>query len=62
MNRVTKEQIGQFKSWVKADWPEDRMLQEIHLVRLIRQEEMRCMSDAEIIAYYEQVPAKRTAA
>ncbi|MFI5385399.1 MAG: hypothetical protein ACHQ50_04675 [Fimbriimonadales bacterium] len=45
MNTVTKEKLAEFQRMVEADWPNDPMLQEIHLIRLVRQEEMRGMSN-----------------
>ncbi len=64
MNTIKQDQLAQFNRWVQEDWPKDPMQQEIHLIRLIRQEEMKGMTDQEIVAYYNRValPSSRDAA
>jgi len=48
---VTSEQMAQFQKWVEPDWPDEPMLQEVHLVRLILQEETRDMTPEERLKY-----------
>lgn len=49
---VSAEKIAEFKRKVEADWPKDPMLQEVHLIRMIRQEESRGMTVKEKVRHY----------
>jgi len=61
MNTVSAARLQQFKAWIQEDWPNDPLMQEIHFIRLVRQEEMKKMSDEEVVAYYKSIqnPVKK---
>ena len=49
---VSADKIAEFERQVEQDWPKDPMLQEIHLIRMIRQEEARAMTLKEKVRHY----------
>ena len=54
MKEISAEKIAEIERLVEAEWPNDRVLHEIHIIRMHRQEQMRGMSNREKAAFMKK--------
>lgn len=60
LKQVTLEKLEGFKRIVEEDFPNDAMLQEVHLARLILHEEMSELTREQRLEYFRQARTRRS--